>query len=67
MGSDVVRVRTLSVFEATGAAMRVVSLGPSVPFGSASMSARVTAEKKVGRIATTKPLDERIGPYQSIG
>ncbi len=32
-----------------------------------SMSERVTVQGKIGRSATTNPLDERIDPYQSIG
>jgi hypothetical protein len=31
------------------------------------MSERVTLQGKVGRSATTNPLDERIDPYESIG
>ena len=32
-----------------------------------SMSERVTVQGKISRSATTKPLDERIDQYQSIG
>jgi hypothetical protein len=31
------------------------------------MPERVTVQGKIGRSATTNPLDERIDPYQSIG
>jgi len=31
------------------------------------MSERVTVQGKIGRSATTKPLDEGIDQYQSIG
>jgi hypothetical protein len=31
------------------------------------MSERVTVQGKIGRSATTNPLDEGINPYQSIG
>jgi len=31
------------------------------------MSGRVTVQGKIGRSATTNPLDEGINPYQSIG
>src|SRR5208282_5675331 len=32
-----------------------------------SLSERATVQGKIGRSATTNPLDERIDPYQSIG
>jgi hypothetical protein len=64
-----VKTFTLSVFEATGAVTPVVSFGPFVPstLVSLSMSERVTAQGKIGRSATTSPLDERIDQHQSTG
>jgi hypothetical protein len=46
----------------------VVSFSPFLPliFVALSKSERVTLQGKIGRSARTKPLDERIGQYQSI-
>src|SRR5580658_2929781 len=64
-----VKTFTLSVFDATGAVARVVCFSPCVPsiLVLLSMSERVTVQSKIGRRATTNPLDEPTDQDQSTG
>src|SRR5580704_5849003 len=62
-----VKMFTLSVFDATGAVMPwSLSVHLCRPL-SAPFDVRATVRGKIGRSATTNPLDEGIDPYQSIG
>ena len=60
-----VKMFTLSVFDAV---TRVGSSAHSCcPFGTPFESEQGTVQGKIGRSATTNPLDEGIDPYQGIG